>query len=235
MKKQITTILLSAFLLTNLSAFALSDDVAVRTEHIVLSEKAAKKSPTNVVIRTPMLNTIIEYNVIEVSFARDFESKNAREGDHIPFVITRGLRTIEGTQIVPEGTNIDSVITKVIPPKSFNRSGKVEIAFKEMTFPDGRVIPIKAKLATKKPFLSRGKLNGWGKGLGSTLGGAAIGTGAGCGIGVAASAVIIGGFAIGLPVGIAIGGIAGLVTPGLQYKAKAGDKILIQLTDNLSF
>lgn len=118
-------------------------------------------------------------------------------------------------------------------PKSFNRSGKATLKFNYIETPDGQRLPLKAKLYGKD-FLSRGKLNALGKGLGTTLGASAIGIGAGCGIGVAASAVIIGGFAIGLPVGFAIGAIAGLVTPGLHYKAKAGDKLLIQLTDDLT-
>ena len=102
-----------------------------------------------------------------------------------------------------------------------------------MEFPSGTQQDINAKIFNKKDFLSRGTLNALGKGLGSTLGGMAIGTGAGCGIGIAAGAVIVGGFAIGMPVGFAVGAAAGLLTPGLYYKAKAGDKVYIQLTDNL--
>ena len=86
----------------------------------------------------------------------------------------------------------------------------------------------------KKDFLYRGKLNAIGKGVGYTLGGMAIGTAAGCGIGIAAGAVIVGGFAIGMPVGFAVGGAIGLIAPGLNYKAKAGDKVNIQLLDDLN-
>ena len=102
-----------------------------------------------------------------------------------------------------------------------------------MELPDGTQKNIKAKLFNKKDFLSRGKLNAMGKGLGSTLGGMAVGTAAGCGIGVAAGAVIVGGFAIGMPIGFAVGAAAGLMTPGLYYKAKAGDLVNIQLLDNV--
>ena len=61
----------------------------------------------------------------------------------------------------------------------------------------------------------------------------AVGTAAGCGIGIAAGAVVVGGLAIGMPIGFAVGGAIGLITPGLTYRAKAGDKVEIQLLDNL--
>ena len=77
-------------------------------------------------------------------------------------------------------------------------------------------------------------MNALAKGVGSTLGGMAVGTAAGCGIGIAAGAVIVGGFAIGMPIGFAVGGAIGLITPGLNYKAKAGDKVDIQLLDDLN-
>ena len=100
--------------------------------------------------------------------------------------------------------------------------------------PDGKNIPIDADLFNKRGYLSRGKLNAMGKGIGTTLGLGGVGVAAGCGIGIAAGAVIVGGFAIGLPVGIALGALLGGVTPGLHYKAKAGDKIIIQLTDDVN-
>ena len=98
----------------------------------------------------------------------------------------------------------------------------------------GTQIPIEAKLFGKKDFLYRGKLNALGKGVGSTLGGMAVGTAAGCGIGIAAGAVVVGGLAIGMPVGFAVGGLIGFVIPGLNYRAKAGDKINIQLLEDLN-
>lgn len=148
-------------------------------------------------------------------------------------MLNNGLCTKEGSKILPDGSRIEAEVLCVTKPKSFNRSGKVVLCFDTVILPDGRRIPLNAKLYAKKQQLSRGKLNALGKGLGTTLGTGAIATGAGCGIGAAASAVIVGGFAIGLPVGIAIGAIAGLCTPGLHYKAKPGDTLLIQLTDNL--
>lgn len=231
MKKLISTLLLLVFSMMNAGSFAVAGEL--KTEHLNNSKSVKKVTPTNVVMTSSKSKTILEYNVIEASFAQNFSTKDAKVGDTIGFLINESLYTTDGTEVLPEGSILQADVVKIIKPKSFNRSGKVEIAFSRIILPDGRNIPFDAKVYSKKPYLSRGKLNAFGKGLGSTLGAGAIATGAGCGIGVAAGAVIIGGFAIGLPVGIAVGALGCLVTPGLHYKAKQGDKILIQLTDNL--
>lgn len=206
----------------------------VSVEHLKLPKKLAKKTPTNIVNSTATEADITAYNTIQVAFAQNFNSKYAKVGDELVFVLPETLSTVEGTQILPASTKIVAEICDVIRPKSFNRSGKVYLNFKYIELPDGEQIDLDAKLFNKKDFLSRGKLNAWGKGFGSTFGGSAVGVAAGCGIGIAANAVIIGGFAIGLPIGFAVGAIAGLTTPGLYYKAKAGDKINIQLLDNVT-
>lgn len=229
MKRSLSIFLTMIFLSFNTSC-AIAE--TSQMEHLQQPEKVSKKAPTTLVKKDKVLKTVLEYNIIQVTFAQDFTSKDAKVGDEINFLLNEGLTTNEGTKLLPEGTTLVSEITSIQKPQSFNRSGKVTIQFKNFVTPNGKVIPIKAKVF-KKDFLSRGKLNALGKGMGSTLAGIAVGIGAGCGIGVAAGAVVAGGFAIGLPVGFTIGAVAGLVTPGLYYKAKAGDKLLIQLTDNL--
>ena len=206
----------------------------VSVEHLQLPKKLAKKTPTDIVNSTADRADIMAYNTIQVAFAQDFNSKYAKVGDEVVFVLPDCLMTKEGTVILPASTKFVAEICNVIRPKSFNRSGKVYLNFKYIELPNGEQIDLDAKLFNKNEFLSRGKLNAWGKGFGSTFGGSAVGVAAGCGIGIAANAVIIGGFAIGLPIGFAVGAIAGLTTPGLYYKAKAGDKVNIQLLDNVS-
>ena len=228
MKKFLALLLLVAFSSMNYGLAYSGQE----TEHVPQSKKVAKKAPTNLAKTTSDSVTVLGYNVIEATFAQDFSTKTAQVGDKITFLLNDGLKTVEGTTIFPQGTTLTGEVIGITKPKSFNRSGKVNIRFDYFKTPDGTEYQVNAKLFDKD-FLSRGKLNALGKGLGSTLGASAVGIGAGCGIGVAAGAVIIGGFAIGLPVGFAVGALAGLVTPGLHYKAKAGDKIQIQLTDNL--
>lgn len=239
MKKQISSLLLAVFMMSNYSVAFADEQSAVytktsKTEHLKVTKTVEKKkAPTNIVVTTPTLNTVVQYNIIEVSFAKDFSTKNCKVGDKVDFMITGGLQTEEGTSLLPDGSQVQAEITEVIQPKSFNRSGKVTMTFNKVILPDGSTVPFDARVYSNKTYLSRGKLNAFGKGLGTTLGTGAVATGAGCGIGVAAGAVVVGGFAIGLPIGIAVGAIAGCCTPGLHYKAKAGDKLLIQLSDNL--
>ena len=239
MVKNVSKFLLGAFLLMNfnLCSYAAGTDdygTVLQTEHLVQSENVAKKSPTNIVVTTKTINSVVEYNILEVSFAQEFSTKNAKVGDEVGFMIDKGLKTQEGTVVLPDGSQMIAKVTEIEKPKAFNRSGKVTLSFEKIVLPDGRSIPFSAQVYTKNGKLYRGKLNALGKGLGTTLGSTAIATGAGCGIGVAAGAVCIGGLAIGLPIGVAVGALAGFCTPGLHYKAKPGDKILVQLTDNLN-
>jgi len=231
MKKILSLLLCIAFV--NATSFVFAAE-AVTTEHMKLPQKLAKKTPTNVVNKRGMLVSVLEYNTMQLTFAENFTSKSAKVGDKVPFLLENGAYTNEGTEILPPSTRVIAEVSNIEKPKAFNRSGKVYLDFKYVELPNGTQIPIDAKLFSKKDFLYRGKLNALGKGAGSTLGGMAIGTAAGCGIGIAAGAVVIGGLAIGMPVGFAIGGLIGLVTPGLNYRAKAGDKIDIQLLENLN-
>ena len=220
-------------MLINATSLAFAADT-VSTEHLKLPKDLAKKTPTNIVNTSDVLVSVLEYNTMQLTFAEDFTSKTAKVGDEIPFMLKNGAYTNEGTEILPPSSKVVARISQIEKPRAFNRSGKVHLDFKYVELPNGTQIPIDAKLFGKKDFLYRGKLNAIGKGIGSTLGGMAIGTAAGCGIGIAAGAVIVGGFAIGMPIGFAVGGAIGLITPGLNYKAKAGDKVDIQLLDDLN-
>ncbi len=234
MKKIIAILLCS--LVVNMACpmgvFAIDESSAV-IEHVKLSKKLAKKTPTDIV-RNDSENIILtQYNTLEVYYAQDFNAKSAKLGDEITYLFKDGVYTQEGTEVLPPATKLVASISNIEKPKSFNRSGKIYLDFKYIELPDGTRKDVRARIFGNKDFLSRGKLNALGKGLGSTLGGSAIGVAAGCGIGIAANAVIIGGFAIGMPIGFAVGAVAGLVTPGLNYKAKAGDKVVIQLTSDV--
>lgn len=236
MKKIFTLIMCSLFISMSFPiqfVMAQTQPDNVRVEHLLMSKKLAKKAPVDVVNISSNQVQILSYNILELAFTESFNSKKASVGDNIVFALNDGLKTKEGTEILPPGTKFIAEITEVTKPKAFNKSGKIYLKFNYIEYPSGEQQDINAKIFSKKEFLSRGKLNALGKGLGSTLGGMAVGTAAGCCIGIAASAVIVGGFAIGMPVGFAVGAAAGLMTPGLYYKAKAGDKVNIQLVEDL--
>lgn len=237
-KKLAATVLLATFLTCNFGYAAVNQvqiqpEKLTKTEHLIVPKAVSKKSPTDLVVTSNTLATVIEHNVMEITFAENFSTKTAKVGDNVYFMLNSGLITKEGTEILPKGSQVVAEVVEMNKPKSFNRSGKVLLAFKSIITPDGKIYPLQAKVFAKKEQLSRSKLSIFGKGAGTTLGFMGAGIGAGCGIGVAAGAVIIGGFAIGLPVGVAVGALLGFATPGLHYKAKAGDKLLIQLTNDL--
>lgn len=230
MKKFLSLVLCAMFINMMLPAFAIDEST---TEHLKQPRKIAKKAQTDIVRISDTNVNVISYNVIPLVFTEKFTSQTARVGDEIVFMVKKDIVTKEGTVILPAGVRVISEITEVKKPKAFNRSGKVYITFKEIALEDGTRQPIEAKLFAKKDFLSRGKLNALGKGVGSVFSTTAVGTGAGCGIGVAAGAVVVGGLAIGLPIGVGVGVLSGVLTPGLYYKAKPGDKINILLVNDL--
>lgn len=228
------------FLATALCALTLNLTIPVSvlasgeyTEHLNLPKKLAKKTPTDIVTISEENLDINKYNTLPLVFTQDFSSKTAQVGDEIVFMTKDPICTKEGTMVLPASTYFITHIVQIEKPKSFNRSGKVYIEFDCVKLPDGTEMALDAKLFNKKEFLSRGKLNALGKSFGSAFGGLAVGTAAGCGIGIAAGAVIIGGLAIGLPIGLGVGVIGGSLTPGLYYKAKAGDKINIQILEDI--
>ncbi len=235
MKKIIAIALCALFINMAVPVLAIEAEnaQAVNVEHLKLPKKLEKQTPTDVINASVEKTEIVSYNTLPVTFGQEFNSKYAKVGDRVEFILAESLYTKEGTEVLPASTKLIAEISNVEKPKAFNRSGKVYLNFKYIELPDGTQKEIKAKVFAKKDFLSRGKLNAIGKGIGSTLGGMAVGTAAGCGIGIAAGAVIVGGFAIGMPVGFAVGAATGLLTPGLYYKAKAGDKINIQLLDDV--
>lgn len=233
MKRIISILLCSTFLTAFTPLKAIAIDESTYVEHLKLPKKIAKKSPTNLVKNTETTIDVASYNVLPLVFAQDFTSKTAKLGDEIVFLTKDDIVTTEGTLVLPAGSHIVATITDLKKPKSFNRSGKVYLTFNSVQIDGEKEIPLNAKVFSKKEFLSRGKLNALGKSVGSLFGGLAVGTAAGCGIGIAAGAVVVGGLAIGLPIGVGVGVLGGSLTPGLYYKAKAGDSINIQLVTNL--
>lgn len=236
MKKILSCLLCGLMLGLNLSLSSEAiEEVnnSTKIEHIKLPKKLAKKTPGNIVNVTDENYDIAQYNTLQVTFAQNFNEKTAKIGDEVAFLFKDGVSTVEGSQILPPATKLFAQITDIQKPKSFNRSGKIYLDFKYIELPSGERKPVKAQVFSKNEYLSRGKLNAMGKGFGTTFGTSAVGVAAGCGIGIAADAVIIGGFAIGLPIAFVVGGAVGLLTPGLNYKAKAGEKVNIQLVNDV--
>jgi hypothetical protein len=96
-----------------------------------------------------------------------------------------------------------------------------------MVFPNGNEYPFIARvLNNQEGVLSENK---WLKPLEYTLAGAAIG-GTAIGLPVGAANDRSGdGMAIGFPTGAGVGLLAGFLTPGVNFKARANEDVLVEL------
>lgn len=235
MKKFLASLMVFCLLGLNFSAFAACPccypEKTMCQEHLCIN----KKAPNNTVTITNYRKIICANNVLAVNFQCKFCSKCACAGDVVNFVIPESIYTEEGTLLIPACTKIVAEITKVQRPKWFNKNARVSLIFRCMVLPDGRVINICAKPFTKDCTLKEGPWMTTGKLVLCTVTLGLIGTGAGVGFGFIPSPTRIGvGLAAGIPAGLGIGLLTGLVSKGLQYKAKAGEQIFIILLSDTS-
>ncbi len=202
----------------------------IAVEHLNVS----KKAPVDTVNITNTRNIICKNNLLEVEFSERYWSKLSKTGEFVHFDVEQNIYTKEGTLILPEGTKLIAEVTEIIKPKVFNKNARVKFNFRQIILPSGQTInisamPYKDGYLKEGPWMTAGKLAAWTVGLG------AIGAGAGVGFAfIPAKAAIGTGLAIGIPVGCGVGFITGLVTPGLHYRAKCGEDVLIILNDDTS-
>lgn len=222
---------LNGLALPALAVNAPAQEKTLSLEHLSINKKAS----VNTVTITNYRKIISANNILAVAFECKFSSKKASAGDVVNFVIPQSIYTEEGTLIIPAGTKVAAEITKVQPPKWFNKNARVSLIFKSLVLPDGRVMPMCAKPFTKDSTLKEGPWMTTGKIALSTVTFGIIGTGAGIGFGFIPSPTKIGvGLAAGIPAGCGVGLLTALITKGLQYKAKAGEQIFIILSNDAS-
>lgn len=228
-KKVLSTTMLAAFLFSNaqLSAFAF-DYTDNDVEHL----QAVENSKINLVKVSPCGNIIQKENYIVVNFAQNFNSKYYKTGDYVQFSFDKDLKTQEGTLLIPCSSSLIARITCIETPKWFSRNAKVFMEFTHILFPDGQNIPVAVQLASKKKYLQEGAKETTGKIAAYTLTIGGVGAGLGSAIGVAAGHTITG-LIIGGSVGGGVGLVSGIVSPGLHYKAKKGESLILELEDNL--
>lgn len=203
----------------------------IATEHLGVS----KKAPVNTVTVTNMRKIICERNLLAIAYDQKFNSKCAKTGDIVKFVIPQNLYTCEGTLVFPACTKIIAEVICLSQPKWFNKNARVGLQFKCIVLPDGRVMPLCAKPFTKNGVLMEGPWMTTGKIVLSTVSFGILGAGAGIGFGFIPSPTKLGvGLAAGIPTGVGVGLLTALISKGLQYKAKCGEEILIILTSDTS-
>ena len=191
------------------------------------------EAPNNKVTITNLRKVIQKDNVIIVAFDEKFFSKKHKAGETVNFVLPEALYTDEGTQLLPLGTKIVADITRIVPPKKFNKNARVHLLFKAIVLPDGRCVEMCGKPYTKDFTLKEGPWMTFWKLFLSTVSLGAVGAGAGTGFAFIPNPAKLGvGFAIGIPVGCTVGLVVGLLTPGLHYKAKKGEQVMVILLDD---
>lgn len=219
--------MLSMMIPLNLGAFAF-EDYDNDIEHIQLN----KDSKVDLVKITPAGNIIQKENYIVVNFAQNFNSKYYKKGDYVQFNFDCDLKTLEGTLLIPCNSSLIAKIVCIEKPKWFSRNAKVFMEFTHILLPDGTNIPVCVQLASKKKYLQEGAKETAGKIAAYTLSIGGVGAGLGSAIGVAAGHTITG-LIIGGSIGGGVGLVSGIVSPGLHYKAKKGEAIILELQDNL--
>ena len=155
-KKILSALVLIAFIIALNTPSTLAQDFEnppcdneVTVEHL----KDNKYSKINLVKVTNFSNIVQKENVIEVTFSQNFNSKYYKEGDFVQFDLLEGLSTIEGTCIIPKGSSLIAKIVKIQKPRWFSRNAIVCINFTHILFPDGKNLPIVAKITGKKDYL----------------------------------------------------------------------------------
>lgn len=224
-------LLTSLFTLNMLPIEASGCDSCCRIEHLDVH----KDAPCNEVVIKNLQRTVREGNVLEFAFNDGFYSKCQKAGDVVHFTVPESIYTCEGTLILPAGAKVIAEVTKIEKPKIFNKNARVSLAFRKILFCDNTCIDIKARPFTKDCKLKEGPWMTAGKLLLSTIGLGAIGAGAGVGFAFIPNPAKIGtGLAIGIPVGAGVGLITGLITPGLHYRAKCGERVYAVLLDEFT-
>ena len=213
-KKVLSTTLLifcfNAFMPISALAFDYQDN---DVEHL---QPVVKNAKIDLVKITSGGNIIQKENYIVVNFAQNFNSKYYKTGDYVQFNFDNDLKTQEGTLLIPCNSSLIARISCIEKPKWFSRNAKVFMEFTHILLPDGTNIPVCVQLADKK-YLQEGAKETAGKI-------AALGVAAGHTI----TGLIIGG-----SVGGGVGLVSGIVSPGLHFKAKKGEKIILELQENL--
>lgn len=228
MKKIISLLLLSVMLIPYGFAQKYVDN---EIEH--LNSTGYKISPkVDLVKITSGGNIIQKENLIVVNFAQNFNSKYYKMGDYVQFKFDNDIRTQEGTLLIPCTSSLIARISEIENPKWFSRNAKVYLEFTHILLPDGTNIPIAAQIAKNKKYLQEGAKETAGKIAAYTLTIGAIGSGLGAAIGVAAGHTITG-LIIGGSIGGGVGLVSGIVSPGLHFRAKQGERLILELQDNL--
>ncbi len=223
LKKFVSLCIMSGFL----SASALCYQGQI--EHLEIN----KQQRNNLVNVTPYGSIIQRGNYLVVNFAQNFNSKYYKHGDYIQFTFDHDIMTSEGTMLIPKEASLVARISELQDPEWFSKNAKVFLEFISILMPDGEKVPVALSIAGKKRFLQKGARATAGKIAAYTLSIGAAGSGIGAAIGTAAGNTVTG-LIVGGSIGGGVGLVTGIVSPGLHYKAKQGQPLILRVSGNLA-
>lgn len=156
------------------------------------------------------------------------------EGDEFFAEITNDIKTPKGV-VIPSGSIAHGTISEIVDAKRFNRDANITLQFDYIATPDGREIPINAKMTTKRnPVHNAAAVTA--KHVGYTAAGGAVGGLVALHTLGLATAVASHGYTVAG--GAAIGAIAGLgiamSKKGNQVLLAPGDEINVKVIDALN-
>ncbi len=201
----------------------------IATEHL----SQYKKADVNTVQITNLRKIVLAKNIIKASFKTRFNSNDSKIGDVVQFDIKKNIYTDEGTLAFPAGTVLVSEVNFINKQKMLNKSGEVGIVFKELILPEGKSVPFSARVVKSKGISTLSKSSVPKVAKFTTIG-AGVGTVSGLAIGRMSDENNTGkGALMGLAIGAGTGLALGLITPGVPYKARPGDEVLVEITEDL--
>ncbi|MDD3593229.1 MAG: hypothetical protein PHX18_01220 [Candidatus Gastranaerophilales bacterium] len=182
-------------------------------------------------ILTDKTTVLDKGTVVKMVVANIINTENNVRGDEFFAQITNEIKTEDGV-VVPAGSVAHGTIIEIVNSKRFSRDANVTLNFDYIVTPDGREIPIEARMTTKRnPVANAAKVTATHAGY--TLGGGALGgllalQMFGLPAAVASQGyTVIGGAGVGGAVGLAVA----MSKKGNEVLLAQGDEINVKLTE----
>lgn len=226
MKRKLTSLILSIFLVTNIS-FASNE---VFQGHAEFSNEYTELDKE---LYTGKTETLEKRDTIEMTVSQVLDGSFSFEGDEFFAEVTSDVIGNKGI-IIPKGTVAHGIIKDSGSAKRLGRDGYIDLTFDYLVTPDGREIPIEGKMSTKlHPIKAATKIVA--QDIGYTAGGAVLGgIFAAQALGVEAAIAsqgwtVAGGAAVGTGVGL---GMA-LYRKGKDVLISPGDEIKVRILSDV--
>ena len=228
MKKILSYILITTFLLNNLSYSALAQEPLKGSvsEYDRFQQEQSQ-------LFTGKVETLDRKDVINMTVSQVLDSSVSMEGDEFFAEVTSDVYGDKGI-IIPKGTVAHGRLDATTEAKRLGRTASMTLSFDYLVTPDGREIPIEGRMTTKlHPVAEVGKIVA--QDVGYTVGGGAIGgfmalNWLGLEAAIASQGyTLAGGAAIGGAIGLGMAlmrkGNEVLIAPGDEIKVKINTSV----------